>query len=112
MSIADLYNVPETDTDMAKWSALHQAQHRVTNHAILQTYSIALPEYILDPIDLADPQAFLNQHQTWHNTVDEILGLSGYDLSEVDWSDAGQRAGWIFLNAQLHVQEAQALGAF
>ena len=112
MSVADLYNIPATDDEMAKWSRLHAVQHRLTNVAVLAQAGVAVPDYILDPVDLSDPQNFLNQHQQMHNFVDLIYGISGYDLSEVNWDDPGQRAGWIYLNAQLHVQEAQATGAY
>lgn len=112
MAIADLFNVPNTPSEMATWSFNHMAHHRELNAAILQQRDIALPEYILDPINLEDPEQFLQQHQQMHNNNDAVLAVSGYDLTEVDWSDAGQRAGWIFLNATLHVAEGNALETF
>lgn len=112
MSVADLANVPNTDEEMVKWSALHAYHHRQINGAILLIHDIALPEYILDPVNLADPQAFLNQHQQMHQNTDQVLGIQGYDLTEVDWNDLGQRSGWIWLNFQLHVAEANATGVF
>jgi hypothetical protein len=112
MAVADLFNVPETGAQMAQWSFIHMAHHREINAAILESHGVALPEYILDPISLADPQAFLNQHQTMHNNTDAVLGISGYDLTDVDWSDPGNRSGWIFLNATLHVAEADATEQF
>lgn len=112
MSVASLFNIPTTDTEMAQWSFSHQAHHRELNEAILRIYHIALPEYILDPVNLADPVAFLYQHQSWHDDIDAVLNLSGYDLTEVDWSDPGERAGWIWLNAQLHLAEADATETF
>jgi len=112
MAVASLFNVPGTDQEMAAWSFIHMAHHRELNEAILRLRNIALPEYILDPVNLADPQAFLNQHQQMHNNTDAVLGVSGYDLTEVDWADAGQRAGWIYLNATLHVAEAEATETF
>jgi hypothetical protein len=55
---------------------------------------------------------FLDQHQQMHNNSDAVLGVSSYDLTDVNWADAGQREGWIFLNAQLHQAEANATGVF
>jgi hypothetical protein len=112
MTVALLFNIPSTDEEMAAWSFAHQAHHRDINAAILQERKIALPEYILDPVNLSDPVAFLDLHQQMHNNTDGVLGIPGYDLTDVDWSDEGQRAGWIFLNAQLHVAEANATGSF
>lgn len=109
MGLADMWNVPNTDEEMATWSSLHMAEHRLINEAVLAQHNISLPEYILDPVDLADPQNFLNQHQLMHNGTDQVLGIPGNDLTTVDWSDPGQREGWIQLNASLHVAESNAL---
>jgi hypothetical protein len=109
MSIASLFNTPNTDDEMSAWSFNHMAEHRLINDAILTQHNIALPEYILDPVNLADPQAFLNLHQQMHNNTDAALGISQQNLLEVDWNDPGQREGWIQLNAQLHVAESNAL---
>jgi hypothetical protein len=110
MTVASLFNVPTTDDEMRQWSFAHMAHHRDINAAIQQNYSITLPLYILDPVDMNDPKAFLDQHQLMHNNTDQITGVAGFDLSEVNWSDPQQRAGWIYLNAQLHTQESAALG--
>lgn len=112
MALADIFNVPNTDQEMSQWSFAHMDHHRRINAAILASNNVVLPEYILDPVNLADPVAFGLQHQEMHNNTDAILGISGYDLTEVDWSDDGQRAGWIWLNAQLHRAEADATGVY
>ena len=111
-SVADLFNVPTTDQEMWAWSFQHMAHHRDLNASILRLTGIALPEFILDPVNLADAQSFLNQHQQMHNNTDAILGIAGYDLTEVNWDDPANRAGWIFLNATLHVAEADATDTF
>ena len=112
MPIAFMYNTPSTPQEMAQWSAIHQAQHVLTNNAVAAQKGITLPMYILDPINLRDPIQFLLQHQQMHNFVDAIYGIAGYDLTDINLSDPEQFAGWIFLNAQLHQAEAQATGAF
>lgn len=112
MALADLFNTPTTEAEMATWSFNHMAHHREINATILRTKNIALPEYILDPVNLADPQAFLDQHQEMHNNTDALYSISGFDLTEVDWSNPDDRAGWIWLNATLHVTEADASETF
>jgi hypothetical protein len=112
MALADLFNVPLTDADMATWSFNHMAHHRELNATILREKNIALPEYILDPVNPADPEGFLYQHQQMHNNTDAIYGISGFDLTDVDWLDPDNRAGWIWLNATLHVAEADATETF
>lgn len=112
MALASLFNVPNNTGEMSYWSFAHMDHHRRVNAAILQDFGIALPEYVLDPVDMNNPGSFLELHQQMHNNTDAIIGVSGYDLSAVDWSDTKQRAGWIYLNAQLHVAEADAIGVF
>jgi hypothetical protein len=112
MAVADLFNTPTTPAEMAAWSFNHMAHHREINETVLRTKKIALPEYILDPVNLADPQGFLDQHQEMHNNTDAVYGISGFDLTEVDWLDPAQRAAWIWLNATLHVSEADASETF
>lgn len=110
MAVADLFNTPVSDSDMSQWSFAHMAHHRDVNAAVMQQFGVNLPEYILDPVDMRNPGSFLELHQQMHNNTDAIIGVSGYDLSAVDWNDEKQRAGWIYLNAQLHVAEANATG--
>jgi hypothetical protein len=110
MAVASLFNIPMTDQEMSTWAFAHMAHHRDVNAAIYRTKGVILPEYVLDPVNMADPQGFLNLHQDMHNNTDAVLGISGYNLSEVDWSDPGQRAGWIYLNATLHAAEGAAVG--
>lgn len=111
MSVADLANVPQTQEEMLIYSALHMAHHIDVNAAILSLHNITLPAFPLDPITPDDP-AWGYLHQEMHNNNDAILGVSGFDLIEVNWRDPQQRAAWAWLNFQLHYQEAQATGAW
>ena len=108
--VADLYNVPLTDDDRTRWSAVHAIHHRDIIAAIYNLTKIALPEFILDPIDPNDTGNWENNHQIMHTQMDPILGISGFDLSQVDWSNQNLIAGWIFLNASEHAQAANTLG--
>lgn len=111
MAVADLFNVPSNSAEMAAWSFAHMAHHRDIISTILRVKNIALPEYVIDPVDLSDPRNFLDLHQEMHNNTDTLYGIAGFDLTDVDWSDPNSRAGWIFLNATLHTFEAQATGS-
>jgi hypothetical protein len=110
MGVADLFNAPKTDREVAAWSFAHMAHHRDLNAQVFKLHNILLPEYVLDPIVPASIQGFLNLHQIMHNNLDLILGVSGNDLSQVDWDNVSEREGWIYLNATLHVAEAQKAG--
>lgn len=112
MAVASIYNVPTNEQEWNQWSFAHAAHHIDVNQAILQQHSIALPDFILDPINLADPQTFFEQHQLMHNNSDAVLGISGFDISDVNLKDKEQLAAWIFLVASLHYQEALKTGAW
>jgi hypothetical protein len=112
MSVADIFNIPSDDDELARWSTLHMIWHRDMNRAIFETMNVLLPEYILDPADFSTRSNFLQAHQTMHNNLDALLSISPYDLTDVDMSNADQRAGWFTEHAQLTRQESNALGVF
>ena len=109
-SVASLYNVPTNDAELETWSFVHQAHHRDILRQIQAVYGQQLSEYALDPMDPENLQVWLDQHQDMHQQMDAVLGIAGYNLDQVEWSDPGNRAGWLFLNAQEHVQAAAKLG--
>lgn len=109
MALASLYNVPSTDNERSQWAFAHMAHHRDINRKIYELLAIALPEFILDPINPADMGSWEYQHQEMHNNQDSILGIAGFDLSELDWTNQNELAGWIYLNALEHKQASDIL---
>jgi hypothetical protein len=107
--IADLYNVPTTDAERAQWSFAHMAHHRDINAKIYLLVKVVLPEYILDPIDPASTGQWEDQHQLMHDNQNQLLGITGQDLTGVDWKDQRLLAAWIFLNSQEHYQASNIL---
>lgn len=108
--VAAIYNVPSTQQELDAWSFSHAAHHRDINRVIFQTLGINLPEYVLDPFDIRNPGVWLEQHQQMHNNQDELLGIAGFDLVDVDLTDYNQLSGWIYLVAYEHKQAADILG--
>jgi hypothetical protein len=101
--IANLYNVPLTDEERAAWSFSHMAHHRDINAKIYLLVKVALPEYILDPIDINDSGQWEDQHQLMHDNQNQLLGIQGQDLTGVDWKNPELLTGWIFLNSVEHM---------
>lgn len=110
MAVADLANVPMTPGQLRLWSFAHMAHHRDTNRIIMQSKGIVLPEYALDPVKFSSNSTWTELHQQMHNNNDSVLGVGGFDLTQVNWQDVKQRSAWIWLNFQLHYAEAQATG--
>ncbi len=84
--------------------------HRDINERIFQLANIHLDEYVLDPLDPNNPGGWANQHQAMHNQVNLVLGTSGFDLTQIDWKDEANLAGWIQSNSLEHRQWADLLG--
>lgn len=107
--LAGLYNVPSSDEERAQWSFTHMAHHRDIARKLYELVKVALPEYILDPLNPDDTGQWGDQHQIMHNDQNQLLGIVGSDLSELDWKDQRLLAGWIFLHANEHYQAAAIL---
>jgi hypothetical protein len=113
MSLAALWNIPKTSDQLAQWSFVNAAAHRDIVRIIFQKSGRQLDSYVLDPIRPHDEdnfQAWLYQHQVMHQQMDAILGIQGYDLLELDFSDDGLTAGWVQSHAIEHQQAGQILG--
>lgn len=108
--IAGVFNIPRTPDELKVWATVHATHHRDINRAIYQITGLNLPEFVLDPIDPDNTSVWEDQHQVMHNNQDEILGISGFDLSEVDFKDEEFLTGWITLNANEHFQASNILG--
>lgn len=108
--LANLANVPQSDSSLAEWSFAHMAHHRDISRLILERFRIVLPEFILDPMNPQNFGTFGYQHQILHNDQNSVLGIDGQNLTEVDWNDMGQRTDWIFLNFNEHLKAADILG--
>lgn len=108
-AVADLYNVPGNDQERSVWSSAHMAHHRDINRVIYQLIGLALPEYLLNPVDPNNTGPWDDLHQAMHQQMDEVLGISGFNLLGVDWNSQELLASWIFLNATEHKQAADIL---
>lgn len=108
--LADLANVPSTDEERAQWTFAHMAHHRDISARIYLLVKVALPEYILDPVNPEDPGDWEYQHQLMHDGQNQLLGINGQDLTDVNWKDQRLLAAWIQLNMDEHVQASNILG--
>lgn len=107
--LADLANVPSTDGERAQWSFAHMAHHRDINQKIYLLLKIALPEYLLDPVDPNDTGQWEYLHQSMHDNQNQILGIQGQDLTGIDWKDQNKLSAWVFLDFSEHYQASQIL---
>lgn len=104
MTIATLYQPPMTEQEFSVWSAAHQSMHRDIARVVFEQAGTRLDEFVLDPFDPADMAAWLETHQIMHQQMDAALGISGFDLSEVEWRDRSQLTLWLRLHGDEHVR--------
>ena len=111
MSIAPLWNPPKTPVQLAEWSFCNAAAHADILRVIFQTYGQQLSSYVLDPFDPRDAgfDTWLYQHSVMHQQMDAILGIQGYDLTDVDFRDDTSTAVWVAAHAIEHQQVGQKL---
>lgn len=108
--IAGIANIPTTEQELLLWATNHATHHVNINQAIFRLTDINLPNFILDPINPDDIGVWEAQHQIEHNNMDAILGITGFDLSEVDFKKTEYLAGWIQLNFNEHYIASNLLG--
>jgi hypothetical protein len=108
--LADLANVPSTDEERAQWTFVHMAHHRDIAARIYLLVKVALPEYILDPVDPENPGDWEYQHQLMHDNQNQLLNINGQDLTDVNWKDQRLLASWVQLNFSEHLQASNILG--
>ncbi len=107
--LANLYNVPGTNEERAQWAFTHMAHHRDINRTIYELIKVALPEYILDPVNPDNSGEWEYQHQLMHDAQNALLGITGQDLTGIDWKDQRLLTAWIYLNSSEHYQAANIL---
>ena len=107
--LASLANVPSTDEERSQWAFAHMAHHRDINFKIYNLIKVALPEYSLDPIDPNDTSTWEYQHQLMHDNQNQVLGITGQDLTGIDWKNPQMLEAWVFLNSNEHFQASETL---
>lgn len=110
MSIANLFNVPGPSEELAVWSFAHASHHADIVRLLGQQHDFQFASFLLDPFDPGNMEVWLDQHQVMHNQMDAVLGIAGFNLSEVNWKSTDERSQWIWLNAQEHYQAGTILG--
>lgn len=110
MPVANLMNVPKTETDLLVWSFHHADHHLQIIDAVAAQKGSVLVQYVLDPIAPFDLANWLRRHQTAHNAFNAALSANGQDLTTVDFSKPDQLQSWIDIHAAEHLFAGTTLG--
>lgn len=110
MSLIVLYENPLASPDqLATWSFSNAASHRDINRVIFGLTGDILPDFVLDPFDPRDMTIWLYQHALMHNAQNAVLGIAGFNLSNVNWGDQADLDAWLWNHGQEHYQAAAIL---
>ncbi len=109
MTVATLFQRPETADEFSTWSFTHQAMHRDIARVIFEVSGIRLDEFVLDPFDPKDEASWATTHQIMHEQMNRVLGISGFPLNAVDWSNSDQLETWLRVHGNEHFQAGQIL---
>jgi len=112
--LASLYNVPQKSTDFLEFSFANMDNHRQIFSAIKAKYGRTLELYPIDPLfPNGDAKAYdlitAYNHQIMHDAQNSVLGITGNDLTTVDWTNPEQVSSWVNLHAFEHYQAASIL---
>lgn len=110
MALAGLFNIPEDDVGLLRFSFSNADSHTRIIRAIFLARNVNLETFPLDPINKQDIKSWLRRHQTMHNDMNTFFGLSGDDLTDVDFEKREQLAEWIWIHAVEHRNAHFALG--
>lgn len=111
MSLAGLIYPSPTKQGWTEWAWHNYNHHLAIDAAIKQKFGVEVAPFRIWPINQSDFQLFLEQHQQYHNTYSQILGIPGQDLSEFDTKNKAKRDDWFFVHSQEHRSAATILGS-
>lgn len=111
MSLAGIFNLDWDDEgSRGRFAFDNERHHRAIVNAIFAQHNIELPSFPLDPIPLFDLMTWGFNHQSMHSSVNGILGLTGFDLSTIDFRKPEERVVWLENHGREHQNWSRALG--
>ena len=110
MSLAQVLFPSPTNQGFDEWAWAHFQHHLAIARAVLQVKKVELIVPSIFPINIANIQVWLQNHQGLHNAQNALLGIQGNDLSSLNWTDEKQREGFFYLNFVEHRSAGQNVG--
>jgi len=111
VSVALLYNIPRSQSDLNEWTFSNAASHQLIVDALRAKRNARhLSIYVLDPLPQTDYGSFLLRHQFMHNQMDNILHIGGNDFTGINFDDPSEAEFIWFLHANEHILAHKKLG--
>ena len=84
----------DDDRSREIWSFSNSTDHDDVRQAIFLQKGVNIEQVVLYPIDWQDWDAYAARHQRVHNQINAALGVSGNDLTRVDFKDREGLEEW------------------
>lgn len=110
MSLATILYPSPTASGADEWFHANFQHHQSIVGALKDVRGVILPVYQIFPANPQNMQIWLREHQHQHNEMCNALGISGTDLSSVDFRDKKQLDAWYFAHFLEHQAAAAASG--
>jgi hypothetical protein len=104
-----LFDITSSDASIEQFFFWNAQDHIEISQAVQAQKTVNLFQRVLHPVDMQAIDLWLELHQQSHNDINQVLGLSGNDLSDLDFSDPRKVREWMNLHAQEHLAMRQAL---
>lgn len=95
MTLASLANSPTDAQSMNEWTFAHSDLClRTIDYLNAKGSAIVMEQ--MDPVALFDVQNFTLRVQDVHNSINGVLGISGFDLLDLNINDPNSVRSWTF----------------
>jgi hypothetical protein len=110
MGLPNLVALPDGPGGWEEFWFNHYQDHIDIVQQIHKISGISLTIYDIYPWLGSNKDGIFEQHQQFHNDMDQILGIPGSDLSDIDFEKPNEVKSWIYLNYEEHLNAHMALG--
>ena len=106
----ELVNLTADPAELDHWFHANWDEHFRIIAAIKQQRGVILNILPIQSASADNPDNWLFAHQTLHDDMNQVLGIAGNDLLDVDFKNEDQRNAWAFLHMAEHVKATAILG--
>ena len=108
-SLAAVLYPPPTKQGWNDWAHANFQHHLAIRSGIVAVKGVIPTPYRIWPVSDFDFSDWEEQHQQEHSLMNQILGISGQDLSDIDRQDRRKLDAWMFAHFIQHQAAAQIL---
>lgn len=110
MGLVNLWTPPLRADGWKEYWFMNWQDHWEIANAIQTQKKLAQTLYIINPWTDDASEVLLEQHQRFHNDMNNAIGLSGQDFSVLDFKDPGAVKNWVWAHYQEHLKARINLG--